>query len=64
MSAPPDSRYPALSPVEPLWSNLKGVEPANLAGETLEDVTAAAKRGIQRIRGTRTRPSRSCGTAA
>jgi hypothetical protein len=39
-------------PVESaLWSNLKGVELANLAGDTLEEVTAAAERGIQRIRG-------------
>jgi len=49
------SRYPPtpeLNPVEPLWSNLKGVELANLAGDTLDDVVAAAERGIQRIRGT------------
>jgi hypothetical protein len=31
----------------------QGVELANLAGDTLEEVTAAAERGIQRIRGTR-----------
>jgi hypothetical protein len=43
---------PDLNPVEALWSNLKGVELANLAGDTLEEVTAAADRGIQRIRGT------------
>jgi transposase len=43
---------PDLNPVEPLWSNLKGVELANLAGDTLDDVTAAAERGIQRIRAT------------
>jgi transposase len=42
---------PELNPVEALWSNLKGVELANLAGDTLEEVTAAAERGIQRIRG-------------
>jgi DDE superfamily endonuclease len=41
---------PELNPVEPLWSNLKGVELANLAGDSLEDVIAAAERGIQRIR--------------
>jgi hypothetical protein len=29
------------------------VELANLAADTLEEVTAAAERGIQRIRGTR-----------
>jgi hypothetical protein len=49
----------------PLWVSLKGVELANLAGDTLREVTAAAEQGIERIRGTpRTRPSRSCATAA
>jgi hypothetical protein len=43
---------PVPHPVEPLWSSLKGVELANLADETLEDVIAAAERGIQRIRDT------------
>ncbi len=43
---------PELNPVEGLWSSLKGVELANLAGDTLEEVTAAAERGVQRIRGT------------
>ena len=43
---------PELNPVEPLWSSLKGVELANLAGDTLEEVTAAAERGIQRVRDT------------
>ena len=43
---------PDLNPVEPLWSNLKGVELANLAGDTLDDIIAAAERGIQRIRHT------------
>jgi putative transposase len=43
---------PDLNPVEALWANLKGTELANLAGDTLDDVTAAAERGIQRIRGT------------
>ncbi|HEY5988936.1 MAG TPA: transposase, partial [Streptosporangiaceae bacterium] len=43
---------PDLNPVEPLWSSLKGVELANLAGDTLDDVIAAAERGIQRIRAT------------
>jgi transposase len=43
---------PELNPVEPLWSSLKGVELANLAGDTLEEVTAMAERGIRRIRGT------------
>jgi hypothetical protein len=40
---------PDLNPVEALWSSLKGVELANLAGGTLEEVIAAADRGIQRI---------------
>jgi transposase len=43
---------PELNPVEPLWSNLKGVELANLAGDSLDEVIAAAERGVQRIRGT------------
>jgi transposase len=43
---------PELNPVESLWSSLKGMELANLAGDTLEDVVAAAERGIQRIRHT------------
>ncbi len=43
---------PERNPVEALWANLKGVELANLAGDTLDDVIAAAERGIQRIRGT------------
>jgi transposase len=43
---------PDLNPVEALWSNLKGVELANLAGDTLQDVITAAERGIQRIRAT------------
>jgi len=41
-----------LNPVEALWSSLKGMELANLAGDTLQDVIAAAERGIQRIRDT------------
>jgi transposase len=43
---------PDLNPVEALWSSLKSVELANLAADTLQDVTAAAERGIQRIRAT------------
>jgi hypothetical protein len=34
----------------------KGVDLANLAGDTLDDVIAAADRGIQRIRRTRHLP--------
>jgi transposase len=41
---------PELNPVEPLWASLKDVELANLAGESLDDVIAAAERGIHRIR--------------
>ncbi len=55
---------PDLNPVEPLWSNLKGVELANLAGDTLDEVIAAAERGIQRIRHAHHLPfsfPRSCG---
>jgi transposase len=44
---------PELNPVEALWSSLKGVELANLAGDTLQEVTTAAERAIQRIRDTR-----------
>jgi transposase len=43
---------PELNPVEPLWASRKGVELANLAGESLDEVIAAAERGIERIRGT------------
>jgi transposase len=55
---------PDLNPVEALWSNLKGVELANLAGDTLGEVIAAAERGIQRIRDTHWLPYsflRHCG---
>jgi transposase len=41
---------PELNPVEPLWANLKGVDLANFVGDTIDDVTAAADRGIERIR--------------
>jgi putative transposase len=41
---------PDLNPVEALWANLKGVELANLASETIDEVIATADRGIQRIR--------------
>jgi transposase len=43
---------PELNPVEGLWANLKGVELANLAADTLQEVIAAAERGIKRIRAT------------
>ena len=41
---------PELNPVEGLWANLKGVELANLAADALDDIVAAAERGIQPIR--------------
>jgi transposase len=55
---------PDLNPVEGLWSNLKGVELANLTAGTLAEVIAAAERGIQRIRATHHLPFsflRHCG---
>jgi transposase len=55
---------PELNPVEALWANLKGVELTNLAADTLQEVTAAAERGIQRIRSTHHLPYsflRHCG---
>jgi transposase len=55
---------PDLNPVEALWSNLKGVELANLAGDTLAEVIAAAERGIQCIGATHWLPYsflRHCG---
>jgi transposase len=58
---------PELNPVEALWANLKGVELANLAGDTLEEVTAAAERGVQRIRRTHHLPYsflRHCGLSS
>jgi transposase len=41
---------PELNPVEYLWANLKGVELANFAADTLEDLTRTARRGSTRIR--------------
>jgi hypothetical protein len=35
-----------------LWATRKGTELAKLAGDTLEEIIAAAERGIQRIRAT------------
>jgi len=51
-SDPPPNPGPS-SPNEPggiFTANLKGVELANLAAEGLDEVIAAAERGIQRIR--------------
>ena len=53
-SDPPPNPGPS-SPKEPdgiFTANLKGVELANLAADTLAEVTAAAERGIRRIRTT------------
>jgi DDE superfamily endonuclease len=54
---------PELNPVEALWSSLKGVELANLAGDTLQDVNAVA--GVASIGSgaPTTCPCRSCGAA-
>ena len=42
---------PDLNPVEGLWANLKGVELANRACSSLEELAAAAEQGIGRVRG-------------
>jgi transposase len=42
---------PDLDPVEGLWANLKGVELANRACHSLEELAAAAEQGIGRVRG-------------
>jgi hypothetical protein len=49
------SRYSATAPApghcqSPLWASCKDTELANLAGDTLEEIIAAAGRGIQPIR--------------
>ena len=55
---------PELNPVEALWANLKGVELANLAGDTLEE-SSRRPRVASRGSGPPTIwPSRSCATAA
>jgi DDE superfamily endonuclease len=40
---------PELNAVEYLWANLKGVELANFAGDTVIEVADAAERGIGRV---------------
>ena len=45
------SYAPDLNPVEGLWANLKGVELANRACGSLEELAAAAEQGIGRVRG-------------
>jgi hypothetical protein len=59
----PSTAAPELNPVEPLWSSLKGVKLANLAGDSLDDVVAAAEGGIQRIRSTHHLPFSFCAAA-
>jgi hypothetical protein len=60
----PNISFDSANPVEALWSNLKGVELASLAGDTLHEVIVAAERVVQRIRGTTTWPTRSFDTVA
>ena len=40
---------PKLKPAEYLWANLKGVELANFAGDTIAEVADQAQHGIQRV---------------
>ena len=40
---------PELNPVEYLWANLKGVELANFAGDTVVEVADAAQQGVRRV---------------
>jgi len=40
---------PELNPVEYLWANLKGVELANFAGDTVVQVADVAERGVHRV---------------
>jgi hypothetical protein len=42
---------PDLNPVEGLWANLKGVELANRACQSLAELAGAAEQGIGRVRG-------------
>jgi transposase len=42
---------PDLNPVEGLWASLKGVELANRACGSLEELAAAAEQGVGRVRG-------------
>ena len=41
---------PELNPVEGVWSNLKGLEFANYAAGTIDDLIRQAHRGITRVR--------------
>jgi transposase len=40
---------PELNPVESLWANLKGVELANFAADTVAELADQARHGIQRV---------------
>lgn len=40
---------PELNPVEYLWTNLKGVELANFAGDQLVEVADVTERGVHRV---------------
>jgi hypothetical protein len=40
---------PELKPVEYLWANLKGLELANFAGDTVVEVADAAEQGVRRV---------------
>jgi transposase len=42
---------PDLNPVEGLWANLKGVELANRACGSLEELAGVAEQGVGRVRG-------------
>ena len=42
---------PELNAVEYLWANLKGVELANFAGDTVVEVVDAAAQGVRRVCG-------------
>ena len=59
----PRRATPEFNPVEPLWASLKGTGLANLVGDTLEEIIAAAERGRQRIRATPHLPFRSWAAA-
>jgi transposase len=54
---------PERNPVEALWANLKGVELANLASDTLEEVIAMASVASSAFATPTTCPTRSCATA-
>lgn len=45
---------PELNPAEPLWGNIKGCELANRCAETLADAASALRRGMRRVRCSRT----------